>query len=64
MQSMSEFWTYRVAEPTPVRQDLPPGTFKGTTAEWEGFSPGMRREIARTGAGKAKYQERRPVVAL
>jgi hypothetical protein len=41
------FWSYRAAGPTPIRQDLPPGTFKGTTAEWESFSPGMRRAIAR-----------------
>jgi hypothetical protein len=42
------FWTYRASTPTPTIAELPQGACRGTQAEWEALSPGMRREIART----------------
>ncbi len=42
------FWSYQPGERTPTVDDLPPGAFAGTQDEFEGLSPGMRREINRT----------------
>lgn len=47
------FWTYQ-AETPPTVDQLPPGAFNGTQAEFEQLSPGMRREIARTAAKMSK----------
>jgi hypothetical protein len=41
------YWTYQAATPTPTVNDLPAGAFKGTQAQFETLSPGMRREILR-----------------
>jgi len=41
MRKHEGFWTYHPATPTPA---APEGW---TTEEWEKFTPGMRREIAR-----------------
>jgi len=49
------FWSYKPGSPTPTFEQLPPGLFKGTKAEWEAFSPGMRREIVRD-AQRAREQ--------
>jgi hypothetical protein len=46
-QTPKSFWTYQSSEPTPRVDELPAGTFIGTQEQWEQFSPGMRREIAR-----------------
>ena len=43
----SSYWTYQAATPTPRFEDVPAGAFNGTQAQWEAFSPGMRREIVR-----------------
>jgi phage-related protein (TIGR01555 family) len=45
------FWTYRAATETPPP---PPGW---SQAEWEKFSPGMRREIARSLGRDAEFRE-------
>ena len=44
----ASYWTYQPCEPTPTVDDLPPGAFAGTQAEFETLTPGMRREIARS----------------
>jgi len=41
------FWTYKTGA-IPMVSDLPPGAFKGTQADFERLSPGMRQEILRT----------------
>lgn len=45
--TQESYWTAK-AGPTPTVNELPPGAFKGTQAEFESLSPGIRREIART----------------
>lgn len=52
------FWTYQAGE-TPTVSDLSPGYFKGTQADFEKLSPGMRREILRT----AQKQEAKKTAA-
>jgi hypothetical protein len=41
------FWSYPPTTETPTLDQLPAGAFNGTSDQWESFSPGMRREIAR-----------------
>lgn len=42
------FWSYQSDSPTPTVDQLPPGAFEGTQADFEKLSPGMRREILRS----------------
>lgn len=48
MKTPKSFWTYQAATETPDYSELPEGTFHGSRAQWEAFSPGMRREIVRS----------------
>lgn len=41
------YWTYQAGSPTPAYVQVPVEVFRGTQAQWEALSPGMRREIVR-----------------
>jgi len=47
MKTPANFWSYKAPAPAPLSA-VPASAFKGTSAEWESLSPGMRREIVRT----------------
>jgi hypothetical protein len=49
------FWSYQASSPTPEHGSaVAAGRFRGSKADWEGLSPGMRREIMRTSSKDKK----------
>ena len=52
MKKQEWYWTYRSAYQTPELADLPPGSVRMTSDEWESLSPGMRRDIYRSFTGQ------------
>lgn len=58
------FWSYR-PEARPTKFELlPKGVFEGTKAEWEAFSPGMRREIVRDATNNAAPAAPKKTISL